>query len=373
MEGERAPYGRLNRQEDRAERQALGEGGSERRRRRNTSFEGAIKRYAGETYYDLPALKATHYRWLVIVYFFVGGIASASQFIATIVDLLGHKQDRSLVRIGRYLALAGSIISPILLILDLHTPQRFYNMLRIYRRTSPMSIGSWALFTFGTLSGLTAVAQFMADLTKIGLFRSLARITSIPSALAGGLVALYTGTLLAATSNPLWSSAFPLLSSLFASSAATTGSAALALIGEMTHISRGTHKRLEYFGLAVEIAELTLVTIITRRWQKAGVAAPLNEQPLASVYRFGAIGLGMVVPITLHLLHILTGRYRHITALIAGIATLAGGFCLRTSVILAGNKSANRPADYFRITQPSGEILSPDGNRSTTTNGGSQP
>lgn len=355
MEGERAPYGRINRREERSDRQGQNEGGSERRRRRNTSFEGAIKRYAGETYYDLPALKATHYRWLVIAYFFVGGIASASQFIATIVDLFGHKQDRSLVRAGRYLALVGSVISPILLILDLYTPQRFYNMLRIYRRTSPMSIGSWALFTFGILSGLTAVAHFMADLTKLSLFRSLARILGIPSALAGGMVALYTGTLLAATSNPLWSSAFPFLSSLFATSAANTGSAALSLIGEMTHMPKSTHKRLAYFGLAVEIAELTLVTIITRRWQKAGVAAPLNEQPLASVYRFGAIGLGLVVPITLHLLHILTGRYRHITALIAGLATLAGGFCLRTSVIFAGNKSADRPADYFSLTQPASD------------------
>src|SRR5687768_6375194 len=102
------------------------------------------------TYYDWPTVKSSHYRWLITTYFFVGGLAGAAQLIATIVDLVGGRRDRGVVSAGRYLALAGALLSPLFLIKDLHTPSRWYNMLRIARATSPMSIGSWTLALFGT-------------------------------------------------------------------------------------------------------------------------------------------------------------------------------------------------------------------------------
>ncbi len=120
--------------------------------------------YEGTTYYDLPALKPGHYGWLISTYFFAGGLASAAQFLATVIDLFGREEDRPMVRSGRYLALLGGLVSPPLLILDLHTPQRWYNMLRIFRKTSAMSIGSWALTGFGLLSGVAALGQAAEDI-----------------------------------------------------------------------------------------------------------------------------------------------------------------------------------------------------------------
>src|SRR5437868_3475756 len=115
--------------------------------------------YAGQTYYDQPATKAADYGWLVSSYFFIGGLSAASQFIATVADFSDQAEARPAVRAGRYLALAGSLVCPVLLIADLHTPRRWYNMLRIFRPTSAMSIGAWALTVFGSLSGLVAVGQ----------------------------------------------------------------------------------------------------------------------------------------------------------------------------------------------------------------------
>ena len=119
--------------------------------------------YEGETYYRVPPIKPGPYRWAIIFYFFIGGIASAAQFIATIADLFGGAgMTRRSCRAGRYLALVGALISPVLLIADLHKRERWYNMLRIYRSTSAMSVGAWALSLFGAFSGLTAAGQFLA-------------------------------------------------------------------------------------------------------------------------------------------------------------------------------------------------------------------
>jgi formate-dependent nitrite reductase membrane component NrfD len=159
----------------------------------------------------------------------VGGLAGAAQLIASIADLSGRRRDQHTVRAGRFLAVAGALVSPVLLIADLHTPRRWFNMLRIFRRTSPMSIGSWTLLGFGTLSGLSAVAQALDDLTGIRLFRRLARWLDVPAAVAGGTMAIYTGTLLSSTSNPLWSSGERLLPALFGASAVSTATAALSL------------------------------------------------------------------------------------------------------------------------------------------------
>ena len=67
------------------------------------------------------------------------------------------------MRRGRYLPLLAPTLGSALLIWDLHTPQRFYNMFRVAKRTSPMSIGTWILTGFSLFSGLTAALQFVAD------------------------------------------------------------------------------------------------------------------------------------------------------------------------------------------------------------------
>ncbi len=303
-----------------------------------------------ETYYDLPAVKPSHYRWPIAGYFFVGGLASAAQFIATVLDLLGSEEDRSVVRTGRYLAVIGALISPILLIVDLETPKRWYNMLRIYRQTSPMSIGTWALTSFGTLSGLVAVGQAADDLFRLRLGRLVARLFSLPSALFGGIVSLYTGTLLAATSTPFWSGAFPFLSSLFASSAASTATAALALSAEVTGAPEGTRRRLTWLATITGAAEMLFALLIGRRWQRQGVASPVEQEPLGSAWRFGVLGLGISLPLAVHLADLIRGRGSRSSVALASFATLIGGFLLRAVLVFGGNRSAQQPGDYFRLT-----------------------
>src|SRR5262245_8928437 len=83
------------------------------------------------SYYGLPVLHAPHWNWLIIVYFFLGGISSAAYVIASIAELFGGREGVAIKRAGRYLSLAALIPSPILLILDLGRPERFHHMLRV--------------------------------------------------------------------------------------------------------------------------------------------------------------------------------------------------------------------------------------------------
>jgi formate-dependent nitrite reductase membrane component NrfD len=321
-----------------------------------------------ESYYGLPAVKPGHYRWPIVGYFFAGGLGAAAQFIATLLDLLGRDEDRAAVRAGRYAALLGAIISPVLLIVDLGSPRRWFNMLRIFRPTSPMSIGTWALTTFGISSGLTVAGQMLEDLFQVRAGRLLARLFSLPAALSGGVVALYSGTLLDATSTPFWTGAYPWLSSLFASSAVSTATATLALATSTDKRSDGTRHRLRWLSLVAGAAEMLFASLIARNWRRRQVGTPIREEPLASTWRFGVLGLGMVVPFVLHLVDLVRGggrsKARHTlplvrrarwhpqaTLLAASIATLAGGFALRTVLVLGGPRSARHPEDYLRSSR----------------------
>jgi protein NrfD len=304
-----------------------------------------------DTYYGLPAVKRSHYHWSIVGYFYVGGLASAAQFIAAVLDVLGGEKDRPVVRGGRYLALAGAMISPLLLIADLETPKRWYNMLRIYRPTSPMSIGSWSLTSFGVFSGFAAVGQFIEDLLGLAGGRAMARIFSLPAALTGGLVSLYTGTLLAASNLPLWAGSFPFLSSLFAGSATSTANAALTLIADASGVDESTQRRLKWFGVISSSIEFVMALLVERSWRRNNAIRPLNKEPYRSAWRFGFLGLGVLGPLSLHLTELGRGQRSRAVSAAAAIMTLVGGFVLRAVLVIGGNESAEDPVDYYQFTK----------------------
>jgi formate-dependent nitrite reductase membrane component NrfD len=326
----------------------------------DASRGGPLAPYLGETYYNLAAVKSSHYGWLIFAYFFVGGLAGAAQTLSAVADVCGGGRHRRVVRAGRYLGLAGAALSPVFLISDLRTPQRWFNMVRIFRKTSPMSIGSWTLTAFGTLSGLTALGQLAEDRFGSRAGRWLARLCGVPGGAAGAVMSVYTGTLLAATSTPLWLTVPRLLPALFGASAASTASAALSLTLNAQGAPEEERRAVEHFGTVAETAEWALLESAKRAWKQAQVDEPLREEPLASALTLGAVGLGVVVPLAIHGIEALTGRRSRAASAVASVSTLAGGFLLRAAVLFAGQRSGRRPQDYFRVTQGGGrEIQTP--------------
>src|SRR5919112_2076566 len=108
------------------------------------------------SYYDRPVLKEPVWTWEVPWYLFAGGLAGASAALSFATRLAGN--DR-LARSALLIALGGVTASPVLLIMDLGRPERFYNMLRVFKPTSPMSVGTWILTGFGNSLGAAAASD----------------------------------------------------------------------------------------------------------------------------------------------------------------------------------------------------------------------
>jgi len=91
-----------------------------------------------EGYYGLPLLKEPTWTWEIPLYLFVGGTAGTAGVLSAI-GRLTHAPTR-LTRDASYIALAGAMLSPPLLISDLGRPARFLAMLRVFKPQSPMSV-----------------------------------------------------------------------------------------------------------------------------------------------------------------------------------------------------------------------------------------
>lgn len=308
-------------------------------------------RYTGPTYYGKPTVKPSHYDWLVWSYVYIAGLAGGAQIIATIADLSGKPRLRSVVRNGRYLAMSGPVLGAPLLIADLKTPQRWYNMMRIFRKTSPMSIGSYILTSFSAASGLTAAAQAIGGAHPDGRMLRAASLTQIPAALAGAGMGGYTGALLSSTSTPLWAAAPRLLSARFACSAVATAAAALSL-GERWRGERRNCAPLDTLAMSASLAGSVLAHASEQRYRELGVAGPIEgDGPQALPNKLSG-ALGHALPLACFALNALLPRKSRTLSVAGALGVLAGGLLMRATVMNAGNQSAARPEEYLALTQP---------------------
>lgn len=306
--------------------------------------------WTGPTYYGRPQLKASPFENPVVGgYIFLAGLSGSAAVIATLADLRQGAAAAPLVRRGRYLALLAPVLGAPLLVYDLHTPKRFYNMLRVAKHTSPMSIGTWILMGFSGAAGLTAAAQVGTDLwPRARGLTGLARAAQVPAALAGLGLSTYTASLLSATSTPLWAAAPRSLAMRFGASAMASAATALAL----TEPDPGRRRSLEGTAAAALAVELAGGAIAHATYRRRGVAGAL-ESRAGRVEHLGATLLGTALPLGVLAASLLSrrGLPRPVTAL-AAVATLAGAAALRVSIMAAGDRSAEDPNVSFRFSQP---------------------
>ena len=295
------------------------------------------------SYHGFPAIKAPQWHWYVPAYFFAGGTAAGAYITATLADFVGRPEDRGYVRAGRILSLVGVAIGAPLLILDLGRPERFLNMMRVFKPRSMMNTGSWALSLFGVFGGL---ATFVEILYWLGRRRPLLRVlaaTLRPLTWLGVApafyVASYTGLLLSTTNVPLWARNHRLLGSLFLSSAMGSGLAATTLASVLTRGATASNQRriarAERSVLWTELA-LTVASGVALR----SLARPLLTGRWGPRYLLGAIGAGLFAPLALG------ARW---TALRC-VLVLLGALITRFAWTEAGKESANDPRAYFRYT-----------------------
>jgi formate-dependent nitrite reductase membrane component NrfD len=306
------------------------------------------QQWQGETYHGNPVVKASSFDWKVSAYVVILGIAGSAQVIAALARRA--PEGRSLTRRARFLALAGSMLGPLVLIQHLKTPRRWYNMLRILRPTSPMSLGSWLLTAFGGLSGITALGEMLGR--RWPFARRVADTAGVPAAIAGAGMSVYTASLLSSTSTPLWAAAPGPLAAQFGTASMAGAASALALLQRARGEPRSA-RRLETLAICAAAAELLASSTTERRWKQAGVAASIETGTAGALHQGGGKALGVLLPLAAHGLgRAIGGRGGTLLPEVASLAMLAGGAAMRHAVLLAGNESACRPGDAFRVTQP---------------------
>jgi protein NrfD len=286
--------------------------------------------------------------WLIILYFFVGGIAGSAFFLASLLHLFGRPADRPLVRLGYYLAFVGVTISAFLLTLDLTRPERFWHMLiqsntgrPMFKSWEPMSVGSWGLLLFGLFAFLAAVAALSEERADARLLQSApvrALRRPAPSAaiavlgtIFGLFIAGYTGVLLAVTNRPIWADS-TLLGLLFLVSGASTGAAALLLLAIWRRA--GHPESLEWLaGFDTRVLVLELLVLILFLVSLGSVARVFLGW-WGLVLLLGVIGIGILAPLALE-----RGTGLHAPSRLARSASLVllGGFLLRVVVLLSSN------------------------------------
>jgi hypothetical protein len=180
-------------------------------------------------YYGIPLLKEPQWKWEVPLYFFVGGAAGSAAVIGAMAHWVAG--DRELTRDARLVAAGGAVLSTGLLIADLGRPARFLNMLRVFKKQSPMSVGAWVLAGFGTFAGATAFAELVKQRFDWAPVRVMGNISETFSAALGLPFHNYTGVLIGATAIPVWNENVKTLPIHFGMSGVSTSVAILELLG----------------------------------------------------------------------------------------------------------------------------------------------
>jgi formate-dependent nitrite reductase membrane component NrfD len=307
-----------------------------------------------------------HWGVWIILYFYLGGIAAGAYFTATLIELMGDEEDRELPRIGYQVAFPLVCLCALFLIIDLDKPLRFWHMLfkseevkaghlshaLMFKYWSPMSVGSWALALFGVCSFLSFLGSLWPDGRLARLFHRgwLARSLQVLGCFVGFFIAAYTGSLLTATNQPVWSDS-TWVAALFLTSAASTGIALMLIIAERRHVAAAALRRLERADLWALGVEL-LVFAAFLASLGSGLLAVL-ESWNGKVLVVGVLVFGLLIPLGLHLrLGIPLPEHG---AVLASALALLGGFLLRFALLEMPPELLSRgPAGVARVSPEDG-------------------
>ncbi len=283
------------------------------------------------SYYGRPVVKPSPWEADIPAYLFAGGLAAGSSLLAGGADLTDRPALRRVGRLGAITALTFSMGA---LVHDLGRPERFLNMLRTAKFTSPMSVGTWILSTYGPFAGVAAAAEVAGMLGPtsgpLQLVAAAGRPAGLIAAITAPPVAAYTAVLLADTATPSWHEAYRELPFVFTGSAAAA-SGGLGMLGAPL-AQAGPARRLALGGALVEL-------LAERRMERSmGITAePLHD---GKAGRWMKAAKALTVGGALGSL--LSSRSRP-AAVLSGAALMAGSVCTRFGVFEAGQQSARDP------------------------------
>jgi hypothetical protein len=240
-----------------------------------------------------PVTKAPDWHGLVAWDMLFNNLTTGLFLAAALGELTSPVNFMLVARVAYPLALVLLIVDLSCLVLDLGDPLRFHHMLRVFKPTSPMSLGTWCLAIYSiplTLAtvlslsppGWSAVEWIRRAVVILGLFPALGS-------------AVYKGVLLSTTSQLGWRDA-RWLGGYLTSAALVLGSAEmLALSVLMGQETAASILRLALTFLIV-VNAVPLFLVITELWPE--LSRIYTRRQLLGLAAL-CIGVGVLVPLGL--------------------------------------------------------------------------
>lgn len=290
------------------------------------------------SYYGIPVVQEPVWVWSIAAYFYIGGVAGAASMLGLAADVAGRGQLEALARRCHWVGTVGDAIGGALLIHDLGRPERFLNMLRVFRPTSPMSMGSWILAGSGAANGAAVLLSH-----RRGVLGAVGRVAGAVGGVLGAGLAGYTAVLCSNTAVPIWQHTHRTLPLLFMGSAMGTCGAFLQLLPHRRS-ERGVLRAVTLGGTVAQLAGSVAVETEASRSPEA--ARPLKRGLSGALWR-----TSQVCTVASLALQLWPGRARgkdRWKDRVANVLLTAGGLAMRFAIHEAGKASANDPIATFR-------------------------
>ncbi len=290
--------------------------------------------------YDVPHKEA--FGAYVALYIFFTGLSAGSFFLSTLAYGFGLKQYRALSRPGIVTAFLMLVIAPIFLgLLHMGQPFRFWHTLVFLNPSSPISWGTFLLFSYPLFCLLYAFVIF-TDRVEIARIVGLA---GIPFAVS---VHAYTGFILAfCSSRPMWNSS--MIPVLFLVSAVVSGTALMILVyagwcrckGEAIDASHENGRLL--FSLSRILAWVLLLDLLMTGIEILTASVSGSEtrwgvrELLVGELALDFVGIEIVLGKLVPLIILFVPRFRKIwTLLLASVLIIVGILFMRLDLIRVG-------------------------------------
>lgn len=275
------------------------------------------------SYYGKPVLNSPVWESRDIAgYLFLGGLAGAASVLAAGADLTGRRELATAAKTG---AAAAGGLSLLALVHDLGRPARFLNMLRVFKVTSPMSVGSWVLSGYLPAAGVAALTALTGRLRPVGA------VATAGAALLGPGVAAYTAVLISDTAVPAWHDGFREMPFVFVGSGASAAGGLGLLAAPVEQNAPARNAAL--FGTTLELAASQ---VMEKRLGKL-VAEPYHHGRGGKYMKAGQVlaGLGLAGAVL--------GRRSRVVSALAGAALLGSSAVTRWGIFHAGLASSGDP------------------------------
>jgi formate-dependent nitrite reductase membrane component NrfD len=311
-------------------------------------------RAAEPSYYDISLLQSPVWKWEIASYFFLGGLSAGAFILGRAADRFGEGRFDDVAKAGAYMAMLSILPAPPLLIHDLGDPGRFHHMLRVFKPSSPMNLGTWVIVGYSGAATVEVLRQYLrthgsrlpfSDRSKLRKVMENGKVllvqdaAGVPLAL---LLASYTGVLLSTSANPLWCKN-PWLPPLFTASAISTGAEAILLALDAanrpaTRSRAASQRALQTIDTAAHLIEFACVAGFLRHAGKKAEALQTG-----SMSKHHHLSMASLVASEVLKLVPAPPPLRKPLRMLSAACGLTGGFLLRWAMVFGGHEAASNP------------------------------